>query len=94
MNYKSYIKTKEEHETLENALEMNIGIEKEYDRRALARLTLKIQNFVLIADSLHLISNDGNHKLVVSSNDVVTQKQLAMQAYSNEHVGMNKTNYL
>ena len=65
-------KTKGEYETLKNVLQINIGVEKEYDRIAPARLTIKAQNFMLIEDYLYLISNDGNHKLVVSSYDVVT----------------------
>ena len=40
---------------------------------------------------MYLISNDDNYKLVVSSDDVVTQKQLGMQVQSTTHVGMNKT---
>ena len=91
MNYKEFIKTKEEYETIKNVLLRNIGLEKEYDRRALARFTIKAQNFMLIEESQYLISNDGNHKLVVSSDDVVTQKQLAMQVNSTAHVRMNKT---
>ena len=94
MNYNRHIKTKKEYKTLKNVLKQNIGVEKEYDRRALARLTTKAQKVMLIEESLYLISNDGNHKLVVSSDDVVTQKQLAMQVHSTAHVGMNKTNYL
>ena len=46
---------------------------------------------MLIKEFLYLISNNGNHKLVVSSDDVVTQKQLAMQVNSTAHVRMNKT---
>ena len=78
MNYKGNIKTKENYETIKNILQRNIGAEKEYYRRAHARLTIKAQNFILIEESQYLISNDGDHKLVVSSYDVVTQKQLAV----------------
>ena len=34
---------------------------------------------MLVTESFYLILNDGNHKLVVSSDDVVTQKQIAMR---------------
>ena len=91
MNYKGYLKTKQEYETLKNVLQRNILLEKEYDRRALARLTTKAQNFMLIENSLYLISHDGNDKLVIASDNVVTQRQLAMQVHSTAHVGMNKT---
>ena len=62
MNYKGYIKTKEEYETLKNVLQRNIGVEKEYDRTDLARLTLKTKKVMLIEESRYLISNDGDHK--------------------------------
>ena len=41
MNYKGYIKAKEEYETIKNVLKWNCGVEKEYCRRALAILTIK-----------------------------------------------------
>ena len=53
MNYKGYIKTKEEYKTLKNVLQRNIGVK----RRTHAILTVKGQSFLLMAESLYLISH-------------------------------------
>ena len=90
MNYKGYMKTQEQFEILKNILKKFCD-KKEAKQENPCYINVKGSKLYVNRIVLYIISNNGNHKLVVSSADVVTQKQLAMQVYSGAHVVMNKT---